>query len=263
MREMPVLRRHGAPATIYAAADFADGRGMLWWLVLERVVRETDEIVLSHGGATRKLACGSVREKSRTFGALYWWLRDLPEHEARGIVGQIACTAGIDIHAPCRALVMGWDELREIAADSLVTIGAHSMSHLALAKLEAGQARAEMADSIARIERELGRPCRHFCYPYGNAASAGEREFRIAGELGLATAVTTRKGFVTDRAIARPLALPRVSLNGDFQSLPCLKALLSGVPFALWNSAERVFRKPRTSDTGIVSINPSVAQRVE
>ena len=66
-------------------------------------------------------------------------------------------------------LVMSWDELRELAKDPLVTIGAHTRGHHALAKLSDDEARAEMADSIARVEKELGRPCRHFSYPYGCA----------------------------------------------------------------------------------------------
>ena len=233
---LSILRRHGAPLTIYATTDFADGRGLLWWLVLERVVRDSDELRVRHGDAERRFACASAFEKKRTFQKLYWWLRDLPEREARAIVVELAGLAGIDPYAPCRELVMTWDELREIAADPLVTVGAHSVSHLALAQLDGEDARSEIARSVARIERELGRPCRHFCYPYGNAASAGPREFEIASGLGLATAVTTRKGFVTQPMHAGLTALPRVSLNGDFQTLPCLKALLSGVPFALWNA---------------------------
>ena len=35
------------------------------------------------------------------------------------------------------------------------------------------EVRDEIAGSIARIESELGRPCRHFSYPYGDAGSAG------------------------------------------------------------------------------------------
>ena len=73
---------------------------------------------------------------------------------------------------------MSWDELRALAKDPLVTIGAHTKSHLALGKLSEAQARAEMAESIcAHRNASLGAPCRHFSYPYGCANSAGPREF--------------------------------------------------------------------------------------
>ena len=134
---------------------------------------------------------------------------------------------------------MSWDELRELAEDPLVTIGAHTRGHYALAKLSERQARAEMAESIARIEKELGRPCRHFSYPYGCTQSAGEREFRIAEALGLETAVTTQKGLLYPENAHELTALPRLSLNGDFQDIRYVKALLSGVPFALMNTLNR------------------------
>ena len=79
-----------------------------------------------------------------------------------------------------------------MARDPLVTIGAHTRGHYALARLGEERARVEITQSIARLEQQLGRPCRHFSYPYGDASAAGEREFRLAREAGVATAVTTR-----------------------------------------------------------------------
>jgi peptidoglycan/xylan/chitin deacetylase (PgdA/CDA1 family) len=134
---------------------------------------------------------------------------------------------------------MSWDELRELAKDPLVTIGAHTRGHHALAKLDDDEARAEMAESVARVENELGRRCRHFSYPYGCANSAGPREFRLAEELGLETAVTTQKGLLYPGHVHELTALPRLSLNGDFQDLRYVKALLSGVPFAVMNTLRR------------------------
>ena len=39
---------------------------------------------------------------------------------------------------------MGWDEIRRLAADPLVTIGAQTRRHFALAKLAPGEARDEI-----------------------------------------------------------------------------------------------------------------------
>ena len=134
---------------------------------------------------------------------------------------------------------MNWDEIRRLAADPLVTIGAHTRRHYALAKLTLSEARAEIEESVRRIEREIGKPCRHFSYPYGDETSAGQREFDLVKELGLKTAVTTRKGLIHARHAGELTALPRVSLNGDYQKPRYVKVLLSGAPFALFNVMQK------------------------
>ncbi|MFA5900311.1 MAG: polysaccharide deacetylase family protein [Hyphomicrobium sp.] len=235
----PIFRRYCAPFTIYVPSDFADGRADLWWLTLEEVLRAAPSITLAMHGETKHYRLATAEEKYVAHHDIYWWLRTLPETQARAVVAELAAAHGLDPRAAHRKLLMDWDELRELCDDPLVTIGAHTRGHYALAKLDEGQARAEMAESILRIEQELGRPCRHFSYPYGCAKSAGEREFRIAEELGVETAVTTQKGLLYPEHAHELTALPRLSLNGDFQDLRYVKALLSGVPFALMNTLKR------------------------
>ena len=238
----PVFKRHGVPFTIYVPSNFPSGGGELWWLALEEAIRVAGELRLSIGGEVRHFRLTTERFKDQAFHTIYWLLRGLPEREARASVSALAGQAGIDVSKLCANLVMSCDELRDLARDPLVTIGAHTRSHFALAKLSASEAREEMAESVLRIEQELCRPCRHFSYPYGDAGSAGPREFRLAKELGLRTAVTTEKGLLHREDAGSLTSLPRLSLNGDYQDLRFVQVMLSGAPFALWNWARRLTR---------------------
>jgi peptidoglycan/xylan/chitin deacetylase (PgdA/CDA1 family) len=233
----PVFRRYGVPFTIYIPTDYIDGNGELWWLALEQALAALDHVdVSAEGGpAAMRLACASSRD--RAYHAIYWWLRGIDETVARRIVRDLCRSAGVSVDGLCRELIMTWDELRAMAADPLVTIGAHTRRHYALARLGDGAARAEMVEGLARLERELGRKVRHFSYPFGDETAAGPRDFALAQELGFATAVTTRKGMVTNDLSAN--ALPRLSLNGDYQDARFVDVLLTGVPFALRNLARR------------------------
>jgi peptidoglycan/xylan/chitin deacetylase (PgdA/CDA1 family) len=235
----PIFKRHGLPFAIYVPAAFADGQGDLWWLVLEAAIRKAPELRLVMGGVERRFETRTPAAKDRAFHEIYWWLRSIPEREARAAVARLAADAGYNPAHLCSDLVMSWDELRELARDPLVTIGAHTCGHYALAKLTAGEARREMAESVRRVEAELGRPCRHFSYPYGDETSAGPREFEIAKSLGLATAVTTRKGLIHKEHAHALTALPRLSLNGDFQDERYVKVLLTGAPFAVMDALKR------------------------
>ena len=91
----------------------------------------------------------------------------------------------------------------------------------------------------AIIEAALGKRPEHFAYPVGDPTSAGQREFRIAADLGFKTAVTTRPGVIFKEHANHLLALPRVSLNGEFQRSRYASVLVSGAATGLWNG----FRK--------------------
>ncbi len=255
----PIFKRHGVPFTIYVPTANADGEGDLWWLVLEEALRRLPDVKIDRDGVTRIYLLGTDREKADAFDDIYWWLRRMPEARARAITRELASQAGFDPLALCRELVMSWDEIRALAEDPLATIAAHTCNHFALAKLPLTDATQEIADSVARVSKELGKPCRHFSYPYGDEGSAGEREFEIARSLGIETAVTTRKGLINQSHAQAMTALPRLSLNGDFQDQRFVKVLLSGLPFAMRGTVKRAlapFANRRSPKSNVGSLHP-------
>jgi peptidoglycan/xylan/chitin deacetylase (PgdA/CDA1 family) len=138
-------------------------------------------------------------------------------------------------------LCMGWEEIAQLAADPLVTIGAHTVNHVMLKKISTeSTARSEMEMSREVIETALGVRPLHLSYPVGDPTSAGQREFRIAGEFGFKTAVTTRPDVLFKAHREHLTALPRISVNGEFQQQRYLKVLISGAATAMWNGFRRV-----------------------
>ncbi len=235
----PVFRRHNLPFAIYVATDYADGHGDLWWLALEKAIGASNVLDVKIDGLSRRLSCASRRDKEVAFQTLTWWLRTIPEADAREVVRELCVLANVDTSTLCRDLMMSWSEIRQLASDPLVTIGAHSRKHYALAQLPIAAARAEMAESIDRVSFETDRQCQHFAYPYGDAASAGEREFELAAELNMKTAVTTRQGTVRPEASRLLTALPRIPLSGAYQKPRYVKVLLNGTPYALSGILDR------------------------
>jgi peptidoglycan/xylan/chitin deacetylase (PgdA/CDA1 family) len=140
----------------------------------------------------------------------------------------------------CEDLCMTWDEIASLAGDPLVTIGAHTVNHPMLGKVSEEAVRSELKMSRSAIEARLGLRPQHFAYPVGDPTSAGPREFRIAADLGFKTAVTTRPGVLFPEHAQHLTALPRISLNGEFQQMRYLSVLLSGAATAVWNRFRRV-----------------------
>jgi peptidoglycan/xylan/chitin deacetylase (PgdA/CDA1 family) len=237
----PILKRHQVPFAVYVASSFPDGAGELWWLALEAVIARNERVELVMEGRKRSFDCRTAQSKRIAFEAIYWWLRSLPSEAAlRSAIRALAATYGIDIGRFCRELCMSWEELAELAADPLVTIGAHTISHPRLSRIPEEAVRTEMQGSVSAIEAALGVRPVHLAYPVGDATSAGAREFALARELGFKTAVTTRPGVLFAEHAAHLTALPRLSLNGEYQRLRYLQVLLSGAATGLWTGFRRV-----------------------
>lgn len=75
-----------------------------------------------------------------------------------------------------------WEQLREMAADPLVTIASHSVTHPSdLRQLTDAELRHEVAESKRILEAELGIPINHFVYPEGNYDKRVAHWVRLAG----------------------------------------------------------------------------------
>jgi peptidoglycan/xylan/chitin deacetylase (PgdA/CDA1 family) len=237
----PVLKDAGVPFAIYVPTSFPDRLGELWWLALEAVIARNNRIGLVIDGRDRKFDCRTVAEKQRLYHELYWWLRDRStESEMRDVVRRLAAFYQVDIAAFCAELCMDWSELARLAADPLVTIGAHTVNHPILLRLSREAARSEMDLSRSVIEAALGMKPAHLSYPFGDRAASSAREFELAAELGFKTAVTARPGVLFPRHSRYLTALPRVLVDGNYQRVRYLRVMLSGAGTALRNGFRRV-----------------------
>ena len=237
---LPVMRRHNAPFTMFVTSGFADRTSPLWWIDLEEAIRGLSRVKTTIAGATFERSARTPDEKQAVFDEIYWLLRPAPEERLLRVVADLAAQAGVDSSAVASKLCMDWDELRGYAADPLCTIGAHTMTHPMLAKLDEAFARAEIDLGRRAIEENLGMDVCHLAYPVGDPGSAGAREFALAAELGFASAVTTRPGMVFTEHSEHLMALPRLSVNGNWQDRRYLEVLLTGAPFALWNRGRKL-----------------------
>lgn len=94
---------------------------------------------------------------------------------------------------------LDWDDCRRMAENGF-TIGSHTAGHAHLIELDEAGAAAEFAESKATIERELGRPCHHFCCPWGQPGT----DFRPERDPALAQAAGYRSFLTTARGGMRP-----------------------------------------------------------
>jgi peptidoglycan/xylan/chitin deacetylase (PgdA/CDA1 family) len=235
---LPVFEAHDAPFTVYVAPGLTSGAVSPWWEVVEEKVARSAAIHLpeSEGGAA--LACADPTDKLSVARSLMERLtNEIAEEEQQDFLRQIGALP--ESTADGRRF-MDWDEIRRLSAHPLATIGAHTIHHYNLRRLSEQAAMEEMSASAAVIEAETGMRPSHFAYPYGYERAVGAREVALAREAGFVSAVTTHHGVLHRQHVDHMHALPRISINGNFQRLSYVRTLLSGLTTPLSNGGRRV-----------------------
>ncbi len=228
----PVFCERALPFAVYVASGYVSGSSMLWHCMLERLLLRHDEICYELDGVPRVERAETIEEKEALYARLCGIVMGLPAARWPGLFDSLFDDTGIRPEQ-FRSEVMNWDQVSALSRDPLVTIGAHTVNHYNLALLDEEQARWEIAESKQAIERHTGSSVRHFAYPFGLAAHAGEREFRLVEACGFDTATTTREGNLFPAHNEHLYCLPRIEVTGRHQDVAFVDMRLSGV-VSLW-----------------------------
>ncbi|MCZ4270812.1 polysaccharide deacetylase family protein [Maritalea porphyrae] len=237
---LPILRKHNCPFTLFIAPNLIDAQAEIWWQALEDIIGENDSLEFDLGQGIEYRETATTQSKLDVFDELYWFMREKPEADRLKLLYRLAKRYAFNLSDHCRNLIMDWDELRTFVDEPLCTIGAHTVNHYELNKLPADKMRTEIEDSVKILTLRTGKQPDHFSYPIGGKLSAGPREFAAVRDLGLVTGVTTRPGGLYAENAEHPEALPRISLNGNYQKSRFVDVFLTGAVFTTHSGMKKV-----------------------
>jgi peptidoglycan/xylan/chitin deacetylase (PgdA/CDA1 family) len=196
---LPILQRFGVTATFFVASGFLDG-GCMWNDAVIEVVRNApgERLNLSRSGfGTYDIAC-LVRRRA-VIDMLLAALKYLPPEERLDRVKSMA--------RRFTPTMLSSDQLLALHRAGM-GIGAHTVSHPILTAISNADARAEIANSRARLEEIIQAPVRLFAYPNGRPGQDFEkRHTNMLRAQGFDAAVTTARGAA--RPGTDPFQLPR------------------------------------------------------
>lgn len=239
----PIFRKHAVPYTIYVVPGYIDGTIPHWTDEIEAIVARSDRIDLPFGDKRRILSSANVGEKYGAYSQIVpAFLAENDLQIRSDILRQLGSAHGPNQEAHHRQLTMNWDQIRELDSDPLCTIGAHSMTHRVLPRLDARDALSEFTECRRVIANELGKMPGHFAYPYGEAH---QREYNLAKQAGYETAVTTVNGVIASEHRNRLNALPRIMIDGCHQNMDVVNTQLSGIPGRILSFARKIRRDLR------------------
>lgn len=230
---LPVFEKHGVPFTIFVAKGFSERSHTIWWETAEALFNASGPFTIETdaGPVTHEIATALAKRKACDLvcNAI------CGPREAAAIerLDKAARSVGVDPVGIVDRLVMPAEALRALARHPLASLGAHTVSHRALAFLGENETRQELKDSADYVEDLTGKRPTIFAYPYGDERSATRHTADLVAGEGFALAVTTRAGTLGSKGSMDMMLLPRISLNGYFQKPRYVSALASGIPFMI------------------------------
>lgn len=227
----PIFQTYDAPFSIYATTGFLDGTAYFWWMLLEEVIRDRDEVTLRIHGETERRSTRTLPQKEEAFAAWHPIFRNLSPRDVEAASAHLCEDHGINLSDFNAREAMTWEMAREITAGGLGTIEAHTEKHIALSLQQPDDIRDEMGKVSKRIAEMTGRRPRHFAYPFGDEHAVGQQAIDLVAEFGMATATTTQPGNLRARHAANMTGLPRITLNGLYQTKGFVSLVLSGLPY--------------------------------
>lgn len=194
---VPVLRRHGLPATFFITTGYLDG-GRMWNDTVAESLRRCRhaELDLEDLGLGRH-ALADWPARRRAMAQLLGRIKYLPQAERQQVVDTIARRTGATLPDD---LMLSTPQLRALR-DAGMQIGAHTLTHPILARQTPDAAREEIAGGKLRLEALLQQPVTLFAYPNGVPG----RDFlpmhaAMVREAGYEAAVTTAAGAANARS---------------------------------------------------------------
>jgi peptidoglycan/xylan/chitin deacetylase (PgdA/CDA1 family) len=201
---LPLLRRRGVPATFFVATAFIDGGRMWNDSVIETVRRVRGDTLDARCLGLGMLLVSSIDHRRRAIANLLEAMKYLPLEERQGRVEELS--SGVSRDLP-RDLMMTAEQMRHLHASGM-DIGAHTVSHPILAKLDPERAGIEIREGKNRLEALTGAPVTLFAYPNGKPGrDYGAEHVGMVKQLGFEAAVSTAWGAA--HAASDPFQLPR------------------------------------------------------
>ncbi|MFC1684780.1 polysaccharide deacetylase family protein [Pseudomonadota bacterium] len=190
---LPILKAHQLKATVFVSTAFLNSGAMWNDIVIESFRNvESDVIDMTQYGLG---VYDLIDERNGSLNRLLTDLKYLSFDQRAKIVGDIP---GLFSTKTPLDLMMNDDEVKAMSSQG-ITIGAHTVNHPILSKIEPNSAEHEILGSKNYLEELLDKPVDMFAYPNGKPGiDYCDEHVQMVKRMGFKAAVSTAWGVASD-----------------------------------------------------------------
>ena len=208
----PILNERDIPSTVFIATGNIDSNQELWtteilWLLYENG-SGFDNIRFSLNGEELHLPIGSVKQRAMTYSVLRNILMKLDKKSQDAILREIRDSLKIPFVERIPYRVMSSNQIKEISHNELVTIGAHTVSHVSLGQISLEEAECEIKKSINKLKMITDQEVDIFAYPFGGRNDHNVDNIKTLMKAGVSAAFTING--VSDNPQLFKYQMPRI-----------------------------------------------------
>ena len=215
---MPILQRHGMAGLFFVTTGHLTERRLFWWEHLNLLIRKSGQsaVHLTYP-APEALDISTAPAKSRAVRRLTRIVKDHFDLDLDRFIAGVADACRVDWgYDQARALadraLMTWDHVKAMRRAGM-GIGSHTRSHRVLQTLKADDLAAELRESRATLEAQLGEPITTIAYPAGKPIATAAAIRQAVADAGYKLGFTTRLGINRMASTDDPLDLHRVTID--------------------------------------------------
>lgn len=218
---MPLLQKHGAGGTVYVETGVVGTRKVSWMHRYFFTVHQKGEAYFAseYMRRTREPKVKELLEKAAAsghdLGALYAFKRVL-KYEADfadrdRVTAEILAALGGDDESIARSYLT-WEEVVALAEGG-IEIGAHTVHHEILSRLDRSGISREIEESTLALRERTKQPIDTFAYPFGRKWDYNAECFSVLERLGVKAACAAMEG--TNDSKTPRYELNRLALNDE------------------------------------------------
>jgi len=216
----PLLERYNIPATVFVTTGCMGQAKEFWWDELERLLLlsprlpeqlkvtlngtiyswRMDEETTSDYGQWHVELQDTPTPRHGAYRDVHRLLRPLRYEKQEGVLADLREQVGDNGQCRPDYQALTPEEVRLLAADGLVEIGSHTVTHPVLSLQPLEVQRYELVESKKQLESILGHPVTSLAYSYGGGRDAGDETAALAREAGYEIGCANFPALVTNRS---------------------------------------------------------------